>query len=310
MALTSCLSSEQLLICWAYFPQEFLSVFFFVFFVSGRCSSPPHPSSGVWATEGLPIKMPSGPCWPPDEHMPRMHHACVWGWGGQFSPTYPLLPSATSLYRHFCNAGNSPSHMQTEQSIQWHFFREVDRWGGGVEGFCWQTNLAKDESRPLADSVRIEWETVADGGVGPWINRLVEHLTDEIFRRPRRTRELISLGEHASARFIRLGRKFGSFPGSGGSINQRLQQFGEGTGFCWGILHIRVSDTCVNDNKNFGNTKWERENVKAGEVGGLGDGMWGTKDKEIIRGAWRQLGALIDLFGTLKLWWKLYITAK
>ncbi|KAK2830607.1 hypothetical protein Q5P01_018538 [Channa striata] len=33
------------------------------------------PSSGVpSATEELPIKMPSGPCWPPDDHMPRMHH--------------------------------------------------------------------------------------------------------------------------------------------------------------------------------------------------------------------------------------------
>lgn len=34
---------------------------------------------------------------------------------------------------------NSPSPEQTEQSIQWHFL-----------GLCWQTNLAKGESRPLA----------------------------------------------------------------------------------------------------------------------------------------------------------------
>lgn len=36
--------------------------------------STPHIIKNASATEGPPIKTPSGPCWPPDEHMPRMHH--------------------------------------------------------------------------------------------------------------------------------------------------------------------------------------------------------------------------------------------
>lgn len=179
---------------------------------------------GAWATEGPPIKMPSGPCWPPDEHMPRMHHVGA----VQSHLTLPpvchfTLPSARVLLI---------LHHQSRQNkaiSDIHFL--VLRW---------QTNLANDESRPLAGPVWIEWETVADGGVGMRINRLVGHLTDGIYRRPRRTRELISLGEHASARFIRLGSKFGSFPRSGGSINQRLQQFGEGTALLRNTPHSCV----------------------------------------------------------------------
>lgn len=60
------------------------------------------------------------------------------------------------------------------------------------------------------------------------INRLAEQLTDGFYRRPRRTRELILLAEHASARFICLGRKLGCFSKSGGSIKEQLG-FGEET---------------------------------------------------------------------------------
>lgn len=162
----------------------------------------------------------------------RRTHAQNASCGGRSVP----FNSSSRLPLHFTVSlcpPSSPSPKQTEQSIQWHFF-----------GFRWQTNLANDESRPLAGSVWIEWETVAEGGVGMWINRLAEHLTDGIYRRPRRTRELILLGEHTCARFIRLGRKFGSFPKSGGSINQRLQQFGEGTALLRNTPHSCVRHMC------------------------------------------------------------------
>lgn len=138
----------------------------------------------------------------------RRTHAQNASCGGRSVP----FNSSSRLSLHFTVSSrppNSPSPKRTEQSVQWHFFVV---YADLLDGSVW-----------------IEWETVADGGVGMWINRLAGRLTDGIYRRPRRTRELISLGEHASARFIRLGRKFGSFPRSGGSINRRIQQFGEGT---------------------------------------------------------------------------------
>lgn len=121
-----------------------------------RCSAPPAHCRGAWATEGPPIKTPSGPCWPPEEHMPRIHHVEA----AQSHLTLPpvchlTLPSACVLLT---------LHHQRRQNkafIYMFFF-----------GLCWQTNLSKDESRPQAGSVWIEWETVADGGVGTWITRL------------------------------------------------------------------------------------------------------------------------------------------
>lgn len=43
-------------------------------YLGSRCSAPPIIKNAC-ATEGPPIKTPSGPCWPPDEDMPRKHHA-------------------------------------------------------------------------------------------------------------------------------------------------------------------------------------------------------------------------------------------
>lgn len=80
------------------------------------------------------------------------------------------------------------------------------------------------------------------------------HLTDGIYRRPRRTGELISLEEHASARFIRLSGKFGTFPRSGGSINQQLQQFGEENSFVEKYTTF-MCQTHVLMITDFGNTK-------------------------------------------------------
>lgn len=61
------------------------------------------------------------------------------------------------------------------------------------------------------------------------------------------------LGEHASARFIRLGRKFGNFPKSGCSINKRLQQSGEGTA-SFATFMCQTHVIMITD---FQNLKWE-----------------------------------------------------
>lgn len=126
----------------------------------------------AWVTEGPPIKTPSGPCWPPDEHMPRMHH--VGAVQSHLTPP-PLLPLHTAVTLGLPDA---PSLKQTEKKHSITFFFCL----------CWQSNEANDEPRPLATSVWAQWETVADGGVGMWINRLAGHLTDGIYRRPRRQR--------------------------------------------------------------------------------------------------------------------------
>lgn len=86
-------------------------------FWGSRCSAPPRTSSRMaGATEGPPIKMPSGPCWPPDKHMPRMHH--VGGRSVPFNSTssQPLHLTVSSCFP------NAPSLKQTYQSIQLHFF--------------------------------------------------------------------------------------------------------------------------------------------------------------------------------------------
>lgn len=209
MALTSSHSLED------WYLQDIISTGFIYFWPLMFLSTLP-------MIRGPPIKTPSGPCCPLDKHA----HDASCGGHSLPSTSYSRLPLHFTISLH---PSNSPSPKPTEQSILWRLF-----------GLCWQTNLGKDESWPLAGSVWIEWETVADGGVGMWINRLAEHLTDGICRRPRRTREFILLGEHASARFICLGRKFGCFPRSGCSINQRLQQFGKGTALLWNKPHSCV----------------------------------------------------------------------
>lgn len=65
-ALTSRLSSEQ--------PVIFRALISTGIFWQQMFPSTPPIIRGARATEGPPIKTPSGPCWPPDEHMPRMHH--------------------------------------------------------------------------------------------------------------------------------------------------------------------------------------------------------------------------------------------
>lgn len=143
----------------------------------------------------------------------------------------------------------------------------------------------------LDGSVWIEWETVADGGVGMWINRLAGRLTDGIYRRPRRTRELISLGEHASARFIRLGRKFGSFPRSGGSINRTDPAVWGGNSFVEKYTTF-MHQTLVLMITDFGNTKWERVWGMARLEKGSAGAYCGTtrqRDKEMVHRTLRKL---------------------
>lgn len=233
--------------------------------------STPPIVAGAWVTERPPIKMPSGPCWPPDERMPRMHHV------GAVKSHLPLPPVC-----HFTLP--SACVLLTLH----HRSRHNKAFSGTFSALCWQTNLTKDESRPLACSL---WKTAADGGVGMWINRLAARLTDGIYRRSRRTRELISLGEHASARFIRLGGKFGSFPRSGGSINQRLRRAGEQT-----ALLRNMPQSCVRHIlmlTNFGNTKWEMERGEVRWLGlgcecRLGGGGWAFKRNRRTKGHVRQ----------------------
>lgn len=106
--------------------------------------------NGPTATEGPPIKTPSGPRWPADHQTTR------------------LVPEAL---RH-------PLAHTTKQPITFGFSFALTK-----------QNLCREMLPDLwLARGEIRWGTAADGGVGMWINRLAGHLTDGIYGRSRRQR--------------------------------------------------------------------------------------------------------------------------